>query len=108
MTLLSIGEKKMKEKEIITAIKEYLKTVENCFYWKEHGGQFGTAGIPDIIVCYKGRFIAFEVKTDTGKTTVLQAITIKKIIKAGGYAMVVRSVDDAKKAIEAFSKEYSK
>lgn len=98
----------MKESEIIKQINNYLKTIDNCFYWKEHGGQFGTAGIPDIIVCYKGRFIAFEVKTDTGKTTVLQAITIKKIIKAGGYALVVRSVADARTVIEAFSKEYNK
>ena len=90
----------MKEAEIIAKIKEYLKTVENCFFWKEHGGQFGQAGIPDIIVCLNGRFIAFEVKTEKGKTTVLQAITLNKIRKAGGTAEVVRSVEDARRIIE--------
>ena len=48
-----------------------------CFAWKEHGGMYGTAGIPDIIACVDGRFYAFEVKTETGKPTKLQA-TIRK------------------------------
>jgi len=90
----------MKESEIISAIKEYLKTVNNCFYWKEHGGEFGQAGIPDIICCLNGKFIAFEVKTDKGKTTVLQEITLRKIRRAGGYAEVVRSVSDVITIIE--------
>lgn len=90
----------MKEKEIIAAIKEYLKTINNCFYWKEHGSQFGQAGIPDIICCLKGKFIAFEVKTEKGKTTILQEVTIRKIRIAGGYAEVVRSVEDVKAIIE--------
>lgn len=100
-----IGEKKMNESELITKIKNYLKTVPDCFYWKEHGGQYGTAGIPDIIVCYRGRFIAFECKVGNNKLTVLQAATIRRIIKAGGYALVIKSVDEAKRVIEAFTEE---
>lgn len=95
----------MKEKNLIRKIMEYLKTVDNCFYWKEHGGQYGTAGIPDIIICYRGRFIAFECKVGSNQPTVLQAVTIRKIIKAGGYALVIRSVDEAKQVIEAFREE---
>jgi penicillin-binding protein-related factor A (putative recombinase) len=90
----------MKEVEIVKRIKDYLKTVDGCFSWKEHGGQFGTAGIPDLIICYKGRFVAFEVKTATGKLTVLQAITLRQIEKAGGIAKVVRSVDEVRTVIE--------
>lgn len=59
----------------------------------------GTAGIPDILVCWQGRFIALEVKTRTGKATPLQEHTIRKIIKAGGNATVVRSVEDALQAM---------
>jgi Holliday junction resolvase len=95
----------MNETEFVKQIKEYLRTVKDCFYWKEHGGQFGTAGIPDIIVCYRGRFIAFECKAGNNKPTVLQAITIRQIIKAGGYALVVRSLEEVKQIIEAFKKE---
>ena len=57
----------MLEKDIVQAILKYLKTVPECFAWKEHGGMYGTAGIPDIICCYHGLFIAFEVKTEKGK-----------------------------------------
>jgi Holliday junction resolvase len=90
----------MKESEIVQRIKVYLKTVKGCFAWKEHGGQFGVAGIPDIIACIGGRFVAFEVKTDNGKATALQEITIRKIRKAGGIAEVVRSVEDVRRIIE--------
>ena len=66
---------KMLEKDIIAKIRAYLKTVPNCFFWKEHGGQYGTAGIPDIIACINGHFFGFEVKTDKGKPTTLQTVT---------------------------------
>ena len=90
----------MNESDIVKKIISYLRTVQNCFCWKEHGGMYGTAGIPDIISCIDGQFIAFEVKTATGKTTALQDSTIAKIRKAGGVAVVVRSVDDVKAVIE--------
>ncbi len=90
----------MKEQDIVDKIKTYLKGVPNLFFWKEHGGQYGTAGIPDIIVCYKGRFIAFECKLPGRKPTVLQAITLKKIMLAGGIACVVTSLEQAKQVIE--------
>lgn len=90
----------MSESELIKKIKAYLKTVDACFYWKEHGGQYGTAGIPDIIVCYKGRFIGMEAKVGNNKPTPLQEYTIKSIVSAGGIASVVRSVDDVRKVME--------
>jgi Holliday junction resolvase len=86
----------MPEKSVVTSILRYLKTVPGCFCWKEHGGMYGTAGIPDIIACVNGRFVALEVKTPSGKATKLQEATIKKILKAGGVAAVVRSVDEVR------------
>ena len=95
----------MNETELVAKIKKYLKSVQDCFFWKEHGGQYGTAGIPDIIVCYRGRFIAFEVKVGKNKATLLQELTIREILRAGGYALVVRSVDEVMNVIKAFEKE---
>ncbi len=89
----------MKESDIVRAILRYLKTVQNCFFWKEHGGMYGTAGIPDVIACIDGRFYGFEVKTDEGTPTKLQLATIRKINAAGGIALVVRSVEDVKAVI---------
>ena len=91
----------MVEKELVAKILHYLKTVPECFAWKEHGGMYGTAGIPDIIACIDGRFYAFEVKTPVGKTTKLQDVTIRKILACGGTASVVRSVDEVRAVINS-------
>ena len=94
----------MNEAGIIGRIRKYLRTVDGLFFWKEHGGQYGTGGIPDIIVCYQGRFIAFECKTDKGKVTTLQEATIKQIRAAGGIAEVVRSAEEVKAILEKYKR----
>ena len=90
----------MKESHVIRVIMKYLKSVPRCFFWKEHGGMYGTAGIPDIIACIGGRFFAFEAKIQDGKVTKLQEATIRKIRAAGGVAVVVRSADEVRDVIE--------
>ena len=90
----------MKESQLVQNIKKYLATVPECFFWKEHGGQYGTAGIPDIIVCYKGRFVGLEAKVGKNQPTKLQTATIEQIRKAGGTAAVVRSIADVKTVLE--------
>ncbi len=90
----------MAESDIVKSILKYMKTVPECFCWKEHGGMYGTAGIPDVICCYRGRFFGFEVKTAVGKPTKLQEATIRRIQKAGGTALVVRSVDEVRAVID--------
>ena len=89
----------MAEAELVRSIQRYLKTLPRCFFWKEHGGMYGTAGIPDIIACVDGRFFGFEVKTQTGRPSPLQQATIRRINDAGGTALVVRSVADVKAAL---------
>ena len=81
----------MAERDIVAAIMRLLKKTPRCFCWKEHGGMYGTAGIPDIIACVNGRFVAFEVKTETGRLTKLQEVTLGRIRDAGGKAYIVRS-----------------
>jgi len=90
----------VKEKNITNDIIKYLKSLENCFVWKEHGGMYGTAGIPDIICCIEGKFIAFEVKTEKGKLTKLQEIAIHRIRDAKGEAFKVTSLEEVKKILE--------
>ena len=81
----------MAERDIVAAILRLLKKTPRCFCWKEHGGLYGTAGIPDIIACVDGRFVAFEVKTETGQLSKLQKVTLGRIREAGGRAYMVRS-----------------
>lgn len=101
----------MLEKDITAAIMRYLRTLPHCFCWKEHGGMYGTTGLPDIICCVNGRFVGLEVKQPagdgrpSGKLTRLQENTIAKINAAGGVAVKVTSVAEVKAVIEKLTQE---
>lgn len=95
----------MKEKTITNQILKYLKSLPKCFAFKEHGGLYGTSGIPDIIVCYKGKFMAFEVKNERGKLSKLQEITIEKIRNAKGMAFKVTSLEEVKEILKGVTPE---
>ncbi len=57
------------------------------------------SGIPDLIVCNNGRFMAFELKAERGVVSRIQQATIERIRKAGGFAAVIRSLDELKEAL---------
>ena len=91
----------MLERDIVTAIRKYLASLgSDVFFWKEHGSVYGTNGVPDIICCYKGRFLGLECKRPGGRLTELQKRAIKKINRAGGVACRVESVEDVKRVIK--------
>lgn len=90
----------MLERDIVRSILRYLKSVKGCFAWKEHGGIHGTAGIPDIICCVHGRFVALEVKQPGGQLTALQRATIQRINETGGIARKVTSVEEVREIIQ--------
>jgi len=100
------GYNRVLEKDIVSAVLRYLRTVTSCFAWKQHGGQFGTAGLPDIIACINGRFVAFEVKTPAGKLTKLQESTIQRIRNAKGEAFKVTSVDEVRQIVENLATDW--
>ena len=60
------------------------------------GGRHSVAGVPDLVLCVppSGQFYGIEIKTPRGRVTPLQAATLAKIQRAGGRAMVVRSVEE--------------
>jgi len=59
------------------------------YYFSPAANGFGRAGIPDIICCVQGRFLAIECKAGKGTTTALQDRELAAIRTAGGMAMVV-------------------
>ena len=96
----------MRERDVVAVIKKYLASLgSDIFFWKEHGGPYGTSGVPDIICCYKGRFLGLEVKLPTGTLTELQKRAIEKINRAGGIASRVESVADVQKIIAKVDEE---
>ena len=64
--------------------------IYGAYYFFPAQNGYGRAGIPDAIVCYKGKFLAVEFKAGYNKTTALQEREMMAIQKAGGSAMVVR------------------
>jgi hypothetical protein len=91
------------ESAIVGRIQKRLKETGGWFI-KVHGGAFQAAGVPDIIGCLSGRFVAFEVKRPSGKPTKLQLYVIGRIQAAGGLAAVVYSVADVETALKADKK----
>lgn len=57
------------------------------------------AGIPDLLVCAEGQFVAIEVKRPGEKPTALQRAQLEKIACSGGTSAVVTSCDEAARVI---------
>lgn len=79
----------MTEKQFQNVVIQFLHS-QNIYYVKIWGGGFQKAGIPDLLCCIRGKFVALELKTEKGKPSVLQKFNIYKIQESGGYARVLR------------------
>ena len=88
------------ETRIVRAIIASVSRRPRSWLVKIHGGPFQAAGIPDIIGCIDGRFVALEVKVPGARATKLQELTLSRIAAAGGIAAVVTSVAEAESAVE--------
>lgn len=62
-------------------------------------------GCSDILACYRGRFLAIEVKRQKTATTEKQKAFLDKVDRAGGRAWVVRSVDDIVRLVRGMDEE---
>ncbi len=91
----------MKEAAIKSAIMKYLRKAHpRSHFFRVAQGPFSVGGISDIIGCHNGRFVALEVKTPRNYPTPLQKVFIKLILRAGGLAGIVRSVEDTQLILE--------
>jgi len=76
-------EAKVKKKVIAT-----LKDAGVYYFYPVMSG-YGSSGIPDIIVCCSGKFLAIECKAGANKPTALQERNMQQIRDNGGVAIVV-------------------
>lgn len=53
-------------------------------------GGYGNSGVPDFLICYRGKFIGVECKAGKGVATALQQKHLQDIKDAGGYSLIVR------------------
>lgn len=72
------------KKKVVDVIKKH-----KAYYFYPVTGGFGRSGIPDIIVCHRGRFVGIECKAGSNKPTPLQLAELDKIMKADGHALVI-------------------
>ena len=84
----------MLEKQVENKIKKWL-VQNNHWYFKVHGGAFQKTGVPDIIACINGKFVAIEVKkSDGGIVSELQKAQIQKIKDSGGLVGVAHNIEE--------------
>jgi len=80
------------EGKVKAAVRKLLFEFD-VYYFSPAANGFGRAGIPDIICCFGGRFIAIECKAGKGVTTALQDRELAAIRTAGGMTMVVNETN---------------
>jgi hypothetical protein len=91
------------EKKVKDAVKKELKSRGIWYYMPVQNGM-GVVGIPDLICCWHGRFLAIETKAPgkVGSVTPNQQRRIEEIRGAGGFAVVVDNVDMLKEVLDAY------
>lgn len=94
------------EGKVKKKVKEYLQSIGAWYYMPVSNGM-GRVGCPDILVCYKGLFMAFETKAP-GKiknVTANQQREIDEIQRANGLAHVVDDVEQVKSLLATFERK---
>ena len=76
------------EKSFENKIKKYLKD-NDCWYVKYFANRMTKSGIPDILACVNGSFVAIEVKATNGKPSELQLYHREEIRKAKGISIIL-------------------
>lgn len=84
------------EGRVKNAVKKLL-TEYGTYYFMPVSNGMGRHGIPDIICCHYGHFVAIECKAKGGKPTALQEREMQSIKMRGGHALVV---DDTQETMD--------
>ena len=97
------------ESKVKAAVRKVLDA-EGVYYFMPAANGFGRAGIPDIICCVQGFFLAIELKAGKGKTTALQDREIAAINANGGRAIVVNenNINEVKESITWIKKSFER
>jgi len=80
---MTTPEKKVKNK-VVSILKEV-----GAYHFYPVASGYGSAGIPDLVACIRGKFIGIECKANGGKVTALQEKNLMQIINNGGYSFIV-------------------
>jgi hypothetical protein len=113
------------EGQIVKSIAEYLTIIErsgSSWWFRVRNMSFNAKagtfirtghgplmknGIPDIVGCYKGNWIGFEVKAKSAQSSIQKEFQAGAE-RAGGFYFVVRSIDDCIAALKRVDTEFQK
>lgn len=92
---------KTPEGKVKAKVVDILKA-RGAYYFFPVTGGFGRSGVPDIVGCYRGRFIAIECKAGKNEPTELQKREINKINENSGVAVVINehTIDSVTKLLD--------
>jgi len=100
-----------KESQITARIIAMLRA-RGAYAVKQHGSRFGSKGVPDVLACYRSRFIAIEVKRPgpdgrrpERSPTPHQVRNIKDILRASGAAIVATTLDQAETLLDSIDEQ---
>ncbi len=90
--------KTMTERDLTRQVRDLLHLLGG---WevKVLGGLGGRRGVPDVLACFRGRFVAIEVKAPKGRLSVAQEAELEAIREAGGIAIVARELEDVQRGL---------
>jgi Holliday junction resolvase len=82
----------VKEKWVKQQVVKMLKA-RGVYYFFPVAGAYTSIGVPDIIACIRGKFVALECKAGNNRPTELQHKNIEAIRNNDGHAWVVNEND---------------
>lgn len=100
--LKSVRGKMTSENQLQKRCLQWLREQDSIWYLKVFGSGVQTGGVPDILLCKKGKFVAIELKRPDGKGVVhpRQEAQIRRIRESGGTGEVIDNFEDFVKLME--------
>lgn len=81
------------EAKLQAAVESWLGE-EGIYYHHDRDRRGDKAGVPDLLICFNGRFVGVELKSKTGKPSAEQLGQMALIRKSGGYCFIARSLEE--------------
>lgn len=76
------------EAKVKKQVKKILDDI-GAYHFSPMMAGYGKSGVPDIIACYKGKFIGIECKAGKNTPTLLQIRNMEEIKRNNGLAIVI-------------------
>ena len=96
------------EAKVKLKVRKLLDELRVYYFFPPANG-YGRAGIPDVVGCVHGQFVAVECKAGRGVLTALQERELAKIDATGGFTFVANenNIDELKEKLTCLIQKLS-